>query len=405
MSATQTDPRQKLREIEAELSEARDENAVLRRERDKTRAEFANSPGNDPNSAVFKRAQKASEEFADSSKRIEDLTAVQVATLKMFGETPRGRRDQNGPRAGEGGGGDGWATAARELSIADGRLRVDMPARDLLAAGLKVNPGEGGFTSPARDVPGVTASGQDHRGLYGVFPRENVEQGDLALTEWVQTGSRSVEGEVEREPTATSEKAKLSTELTLETPALVQWAVVIEKVPAKLFDAVPALQDWLTNELKYQVELGVDAHCLVQIAAASPPVGETGATLIEKVRNAIAAMRALGANPTVLALDPTTAAALDVMKTGEEGMESYLFASRATGSSSPLFGCNVVEVPNLSKPLLIDPGLTGILYTAVGSVLVDPYSGMDSNEVRVRCEIDGLLHCRDISGVYEIDKP
>jgi hypothetical protein len=397
----------KLKQVEAELSEAREEQAVLRREADKTRAEFAKSPDADPSTPTFKRAKAASELLAESVQKVEGLQAVQIGTLKMLGKDGRVRSDRNGP-TGEGFAGDGWDHAANNLSISGGQLRVDMPARDLLrspmAAGLKVSPSEG-LTAPAYEVPGLVQMGADRRGLYGVFPRQQVEQGDLALTEFQQTGSRTLTGTIERDPVAVTEKAKLELEVTLATPSLVQWAAVIEKVPSRLFDSVPALLAFLESELKYQVELGVDAHCIAQIEAAAPPTGETGTTLIEKTRNAVAAMRALGASPSILALAPEDAAALDVLKTGVEGMESYIFASRATGSASPLWGLEVVEVPNLEAPTLIDPLLAGVLYTATGTVLVDPYSAMDSNQVRVRVEIDGLLHIRDISGVYVIDKP
>jgi hypothetical protein len=47
----------KLKAVEAELSQAREEHAVLQREFDEARAAFAKSPDADPSSRVFKRAE------------------------------------------------------------------------------------------------------------------------------------------------------------------------------------------------------------------------------------------------------------------------------------------------------------------------------------------------------------
>ncbi len=320
----------------------------------------------------------------------------------MFGEGNRASRDVNGPRnPGDGSTGNGWAHAARELSLAAGRLRVDCPARDVLAAGFGVTPSEG-LTAPAILTPGVVQKAQPRQFLFPAFASAPVEPGDLALTEWRQT-ARKVTGTVERDPVSKGPKAKVELGVELATPSLVQWAAVVDEVPSKLFDSVDAFQAWLETELAYQLQLSVDAHCLAQISAAAPPTGSEGTTTVEKVRNAVAAMRELGANPSVLALSPTEAAALDTLTTGTD--QAFVFATRDSGTASPLFGCRIVEVANLEAPILIDPALAGVLYLGTAAVLVDPYSGMDSNEVRIRSEADGLLHIRDISGIYQIAKP
>jgi hypothetical protein len=50
-------------------------------------------------------------------------------------------------------------------------------------------------------------------------------------------------------------------------------------------------------------------------------------------------MRATGANPTIAVLNPTDAASLDL----EADAGRCVFATRDTGSSSPLWGLRVIE--------------------------------------------------------------
>ena len=387
--------KEKLKQVESELSQAREENAVLRRERDRTRADYAKSRDNDPNSQPFKRATKA----------VEELAKVQVGVLKMMGRGGRVAADRNGPRSGDFG--HGWEHIAHSIDLEGGRSRVDVPVVDLLrgspmAAGVTISPSSG-LTSPQIMEP-FTPLPQDVRHIWRHFPGQQVDPGILAVSDFKQKGSRTVTGTVERDPVATSSKATLGLEVELETPPLKQLAIVIEKVPVKLLSAIDTFAAWLQNEAAYQVSLALDVHCLAQVKMAKPPHEEEGATMVEKARLGVAAMRAVGAVPTVLALAPAEAAALDTQKSGTAGLEQNLFSSRDTGTSSPLWGMEVVEVPNIDKPTLIDPVTTGYLYTGMAQFQVDPFTGLGENLVRVRLEMEVLLHIRNALGSYRLSK-
>jgi hypothetical protein len=396
------DPRQKLRSIELELSEAREGQAVLRRDAEKAKAAFVKSDAKDPSSGVYKRARKASDELADANKKVDDLTAVQVGTLKMFGQNGRAGRDQNGPRSGTFGS-DGWSHLARELDPQAGRNRVDVPLGDLLRspamAGLTVTPSSG-LSAPALYGPFIEKA-QDTRHIWEAFPFQQLDPGVLAISDYRQSGARTVTGAVERDPVSTASKAKLALAVTLETPPLKQQALIVDGVPAKLLE-IEGFDLFLRNELAYQLSLSLDKHVLAQIAAAAPPTGSTGPTLIEKARNGVSAMRALGGVPRVLALSPTDAAALDVQKTGTAGLEQYVFGSKDSGSAGPLWNMAIVEVPGLEAPMLIDPKVLAMMYAGTAMLLLDPYSGADTNTVRLRLEVEALLHIRDIAGAYVI---
>jgi hypothetical protein len=401
-----TDLRTRLRDVQAAKTQARSERAACDQALAKARSGLAKlncTPSEITSKPEFKSAEKAREALQAADATLEKLGEAEVGLLQLLGESGgnRGGRDRNGPTLD---GHDGWATVANELSLADGRNRVNVPLGDLMRspamAAVKVTPSSG-LTAPAIEAP-FTQSARDERHIWTVFPSgEPVDVEIAAITDYRQKGSRTVTGSVERDPVATTSKAKLGLEVELVSAPLKQFAVVIEKVPAKLFDFIPVFQAFLNNEAAYQVSLALDAHCLAQIAAATPASGLEGATLIEQARNGVAAMRERGANPTVLALNPTDAAALDVQKS--TGSAEYIFATRDSGSSSPLFGNTIVEVPDLTAPLLIDRAILGVVYSGMATFLADPFSGLDTNEVRLRVEMEALLHIRDIAGAFLIE--
>jgi len=83
-------------------------------------------------------------------------------------------------------------------------------------------------------------------------------------------------------------------------------------------------------------------------------------------------MRAVGANPTLAAINPDDAAALDLSTTGAD--DAYVFALRATGNSSPLWGLRFIEGRNVppGSVYLIDPAPLGIFHQGTSTFLADP---------------------------------
>ena len=99
-----------------------------------------------------------------------------------------------------------------------------------------------GLTAPAYEVGGIVPIARDTRFLYPLLRSQQVEQGDMAIQEFKQVGERKVSGAIERDPVATTEKAKLALSLELATPP--QAARDLRgHVPSKLFDAVSGLGD------------------------------------------------------------------------------------------------------------------------------------------------------------------
>ena len=118
-----------------------------------------------------------------------------------------------------------------------------------------------------------------------------------------------------------------------------QVAVTIDEVPNAIFESVGSLRSYLNQEGAFQVQKALDGHVMAQIVGAAPPFGTSGTGLVARIRNGIATMRATGANPTTAVLNPTDAASLDL----EADAGGYIFPTRDTGTSSPLWGLKVVE--------------------------------------------------------------
>lgn len=113
----------------------------------------------------------------------------------------------------------------------------------------------------------------------------------------LQQTAVAVAGAIERAVDAVTDKAVLTTTVALVTEAVRQLAVTIVGIPNAVLESVSMLTAFLSGEGQFQIEQSLDAHVMAQIVSAAPPFGTTGATLVDKIRNGIASMRAIGASP------------------------------------------------------------------------------------------------------------
>jgi hypothetical protein len=115
----------------------------------------------------------------------------------------------------------------------------------------------------------------------------------------------------------------------------------------------------------------------------------TGATLIEKLRNAITAVQVDGYTPDLAILNPTDAAALDL--SADAG--GFVFPVRSTGTSSPLWGLRIVtrtSAAGTEPPLVVDTTRIGVLYMGAVRIDLDPFaavsgSNFENNTTDRRC--------------------
>lgn len=255
-------------------------------------------------------------------------------------------------------------------------------------------------TWKVRPPEGILPLGQDRRWLYPHLPTRTLDDGTTAVEDFRQT-TRTVTGSVERDPAATTEKARLDVGIEHVVTKVAQLAVVVPDIPNQVLESIDTAAAFFTSEGRFVVEQALDQHVLAAIQAANPGSSYTGADLIERARHAIAVMRADGVNPDVLVLSPADAANLDLTKTAD-GLPIYQL--REAGAASPLFGLQIVEHPNVTAPMLLDTRALGVLYMGTLRVAADAYTGFSRNVTNLRFEMNALFHVRSPKAAHLIQQ-
>lgn len=254
-------------------------------------------------------------------------------------------------------------------------------------------------------LPGVQALGRDTRFLWP-FLRQQSADGITSISDFRQTGNRTVTGDIERDLGATTPgKATLGITIEHINEPLKTFATIIEAVPNALLESLDGAAAFFNSEATYAINQALDGHVFAQIAAANPPTGKTGSNLIEQVRHGVSAMRAVGSNPRLLVVSPEDAAALDLAKQPGQDATPYIFPSRQSGTASPLWGLTLVEATNATTPMLVDPERLGVVYLGAMAFLADPFTGFKANTTSLRFELNALAHIRSADAVYVIAEP
>jgi hypothetical protein len=276
---------------------------------------------------------------------------------------------------------------------------VTIPAEELVGSTVETRAQSLPAVSSWARLPGVIVPlGMDDRFLFPNLPTAPAGQASTVLD--FKQSARTLTGTVNRVLSSVAAKATLDVTVAAVTEDIQQFAVVLAAIPNQILESIPAFTDFMNGEGQFQIAKALDTHVLAQIVAATPSFSNTGTSQIDKVRNQIGTMRGTGANPTLLVLSPTDATTLDL--SADAG--GYVFATRATGTSSPIFGCRVIErIGGGSDPMyLIDPDLLGRLYLGDMRFDVDPYTGFASNTTSLRVEVNAIYHVRNVQGAYRI---
>jgi hypothetical protein len=421
----------RLREVQGNMGELREQVAQARRADDtaqRTLIEASERPnfGRITESPEYRERERAraalrvaEEQLAAAQKEEHDL--LTDPRVNAYGGGPRHRAGAD-PRDAEGPGQDewervlsSWHVGARGLEAPVDVGRVIRPPGSPFAATTITPASE--LPAPGYEVSGIQPLGRDERFLLAALLQLKIEPGDMAVQALTQTGKREVEGTIERDPIAKTEKAKSKDALTLETPKVKQFAIRKEGLPDKLFYVTDGLGDtaglpapaggallqWARDELTYDLRVASDLHVFSQLIAAKPPFlakapsFKTPKGAITAIEESLSAHKALGGKPTVLAAGPKVATELKtLLDTTERPIPiGALLAER---------GLTLIEVQEEHDPVLIDVGRVGCFYYSPGTLLVNPYSGAPKNEVEVRVEYDALFHCRDANGAFSISE-
>ncbi len=272
-------------------------------------------------------------------------------------------------------------------------------------------PGFGAWATKAQTIPSmadlspsqriVTPLGQDVRFMWSAMPLQDAGT-DTSIEDFRITAA-TVSGTIERSPSATGTKADLATTTTLANDPMKQFAITISDIPNILFNSTPMLAQYMQQQAEFELEKALDAHVLAQIVAATPPFGNSGTGLITQIRKGLTAMRATGAAPSLLVVNPTDSELLDTYMTAD-GI--FLLDNPSTGGSgtTPVWNLRRIERigAGTEPPYLIDPTMLGVLYLGAVRIDADPYTGFKENTTTLRVEFEALMHVRNANGARRI---
>ena len=260
-----------------------------------------------------------------------------------------------------------------------------------------------GDVSP-RPADSIEYIGRDERWMFGNM-RQIGLGGDLSIRDFRQS-VRTPAGTVERDPAAVTGKATLASTVTAVTTAVRQHAIIADGIPNAVLESMDGFREFADSELRFQVQKSLDAHVYTQ-CNASATFGTSGTGLVAQLRNAVTALEADGFNADLVVLNPTDAAALDLTV---DAAGHYLFAVRATGDSSPLWGLKVVtrtSAAGTEPPLVVDTSRVGVLFMGTMRFDLDPFSGVsgsnfENNTTDIRCELNALMHVRSAKAARRV---
>jgi Phage capsid family len=292
---------------------------------------------------------------------------------------------------------DGTTTGRLDVKAS---RRVEIPAFPIFGVKAPTIPAVSDLSPKPPDS--IEPLGRDERFMYSAMP--SVDLGtDLSIRDFRET-VRTPAGTIEREPTAVTGKATLAVTVTAVNTPVKQEAIILDAIPNAVLESVASFREFANAELRFQIAKALDLHVYTAVNTGAT-FGTTGATLVDKLRNAITAVQADGFTPDLAVLNPTDAAALDL--TADAG--GYVFPLRTTGTSSPLWGLRIVVRvgTGTEPPLVVDTSRIGALYMGAMRIDLDPFAGVsgsnfENNTSDLRCEVNVLMHVRSAKAARRV---
>lgn len=174
--------------------------------------------------------------------------------------------------------------------------------------------------------------GYDQRWLYPVLPTTAVSDATTAV-QYLRQSARTLAGTAVIRPlTDTSTKPETSTTVEYQTLQLNQVASVQSNIP-RIHAAQPMFESLVAQDLRYAINDGLDEIARRGIALAGTIVKGTD-DVLEVTRKAMTLVQSEGYNPDTLAIDPTGAQNLDLLRTpGSERF--YIWGPGRAGVGGP----------------------------------------------------------------------
>jgi len=239
-------------------------------------------------------------------------------------------------------------------------------------------------TVPSTNLGIVTRDGiaplqADVRRMFEALPSSDPGAGALHVEHFEVASHGVASGTVQRVPTATTTKAEVDTTIAYETLDLVQWAATISTIPAQLLESQPKLASTLQAVLGVELEKSMDLHVYVKIDDSGAAVFSGGADVVTKLARGVTDLRRNGANA-------------DLAFVADTDYEALGLTTEANRASAFPFSLEIVPSQQLGAGELIVMDRSGVVFhKAAATFMLDPYSGMATNTLRVRAELNGLL--------------
>jgi HK97 family phage major capsid protein len=309
----------KLKQIEQGLAEARDSRVELVKARDQARDAFAQSGELSQESDEFKAAQTAVAALGECDDRIAELQAIQVETLKMLGKDPAAQPGHDRPAGDPTDPRGGWSSAlltdeglrdrlaqASASKARFGGIEVGQVAtREALVADIT------GTTSMRRgDFAGIIPQLRRRLSVLDLLPTGTMNNNTFPYTQ--ESGSFSTAVET-AEGGAKYEAALTLTDAEAVAATIAHWLKIRKQA---LADAA-ALQSLIDSRLRYGVLRRLEAQVLngdgaganirgiLQTSGIGAVAFSAGALIADQVLKGITTVYLADAEATGVVLHPT----------------------------------------------------------------------------------------------------
>lgn len=237
--------------------------------------------------------------------------------------------------------------------------------------------------------------GADQRFLWPALPFQGVGSDVTNITSFRQK-SRTLPSlaSMIRDIDAATEKPEVATVTELVTEPLHQIPAMESNIPNVMLESA-SFRGWISDDLGFGYASAVDFHVIEQIVAVSPPVGPSGADLLEQIVRAAGDVVSAGYSPSILAAAPEVLIDLALLK--QPGTEDYLFSGREFD-----IGLRKVAVAGLDVPLVIDPAAAGVFYNSPVRFATFEENAGKTNSSNVRVESHGVFVVQRVEAIVEV---
>lgn len=313
-------------------------------------------------------------ELHDFERKELDRALEQVEALNAEKQSAR----ESGKMADEvrskiGGTSSGWNTVAKGFARGDRKVEVPMAA---LWETKALTESVTNLGIVRRD--GIAPLTEDVRRMFLALRQNNVAPGTLHIEHYEVASHSVASGTVMRNPTDTTTKAEISAQITYESLDLKQFAATISTIPAQLLESQPKLSQTLQSIIGVEIEKSLDLHVFTTLDDSGAAVFSGGSTVIEKLARGVSDLRKAGANADLAFISDTDA-------------ETIGNLTEANVPQAYPFNLSIVAASALQVGELIVLDSSGVLFHRQNAAfLLDPYSGLATNTVRVRLELNAL---------------